>query len=236
MAKAMNTALWESGFLVRALFVIGENIEPAEEDLDVRLIEGDADMAYNGVPRQWAKHFANWRTRLQPYMENDGKSPLKMEFSPEALDRVNAAMRKMRAMLKPLPNQVALKPYAARVPNNVLKMAALVALTRPSPKVEERDVIIALHAMEEFLTAAVTMAKITTDSEFAQAVDAIEKLVAERGGILELSKVYRMQSAPVYEVNRYIDQLVAERRITKRQEVTGEWKLVLLRETERMAA
>ena len=90
--------------------------------------------------------------------------------------------------------------------------------------------------MEEFLTAAVTMAKITTDSEFAQAVDAIEKLVAERGGILELSKVYRMQSAPVYEVNRYIDQLVAERRITKRQEVTGEWKLVLLRETERMAA
>lgn len=232
MARAMNTALWESGFLVRSLFVIGENIEPAEEDLDVRLVEGDADQAYHGMPRQWAVEFEENVHRLaQRY-----GATFKIEFAPEALDRLNASMRKMRAMLKPLPNQVALKPYAARVPNNVLKMASLVALVEARPRVELRDVIIALGAMEEFLVAAVTMAKITTDSEFAQSVDALEKLIAERGGSLDLAKVYRLLAQPVYEVNKYIDQLVAERRVIKRQETTGSFTLVILRDTERMAA
>jgi hypothetical protein len=237
MSKAMNTALWESGFLVRSLFVIGENIEPAEEDLDVRLVEGDADMAYHGMPRTWADQCENVRQRLKRYVDDGAPFPIKMEFTPEALKRLNVAMRKMRAMLKPLPNQVALKPYAARFPNTVLKMAALVALREARREVDVREVIIALGAAEEFLAAAVTMAKITTDSEFAQSVDAIEMLVAERGGKLELAKVYRhFSSRPVFETNRLIDQLIAERRVVKRQEATGGFTLTLVQEEGRKSA
>ncbi|WP_025157253.1 bifunctional DNA primase/polymerase [Leifsonia aquatica] len=233
MRKAMNTSLWESGFLVRALFVIGENIEPSEEDLDVRLIEGDADAAYNAMPRQFAAEWQNTRRRLQGRYGDD---PIKMEFEADALARLNAAMRRMRADLKTRPNQVALKPYAARFPNQVLKMAALVALSEARVTVSERDVLIALHASEEFLTAAIIMAKLTTDTDFAQKVDAVEKLVAERGGKLELNKVYRHFSEPVFEVNKWIDQLVAERRVTKTRPITGDFTINLIRDTERMAA
>lgn len=237
MTKAMTGALWQSGFLVRALFVIGENIEPAEEDLDVRLVEGDADMAYHGMPRQWATEFENNHHRLRRYLETGAEFPLKIDFAPEALDRLNGAMRKMRAALRPLPNQEALKPYAARFPNIVLKMSALVAMSEARPKVEQRDVIIALAAAEEFLNAAVTMAKITTDSEWAQSVDEVEMLIAEKGGSLDLAKVYRhFSSRPVFETNRFIDQLVAEGRVVKRQEVTGRYTVSLARSEERKAA
>ncbi|MGN6324519.1 bifunctional DNA primase/polymerase [Pseudolysinimonas sp.] len=233
MAKAMNTALWESGFLVRSLFVIGENIEPSEDDLDVRLIEGDADAAYNGMPNEWARAWVKNRDRL----ELEGAFPLKMEYEPAALARLNAAMRKMRAVLKSRPNQVALKPYAARFPNQVLKMSALVALSEAQKLVTERHVLIALEASEEFLRSAVAMAKLTTDSDFAQQVDAIEKLVAEKGGKWELSKVYRSMDAPVFEVNRWIDQLIAEQRVVKRQDGLGApWVLAIAHDVERQAA
>ncbi|MBG6106619.1 bifunctional DNA primase/polymerase [Frigoribacterium sp. CG_9.8] len=232
MAKAMNTALWESGFLVRSLFVIGENITPSEDDLDVRLVDGDADQAYNGMPRQWAAEWSNIHRRLERY----GDFPIKMEFAPEALARLNSGMRRMRAELKSRPNQVALKPYAARFPNTVLKMAALVALSEARPQVEMRDVVIALHASEEFLSAAIIMAKLTTDSEFAQAVDGVERLITDGGGRLELSKVYKALPVPVWEANKLVDQLIAERRAIKRQETSGEFTLSLIQDTERKAA
>lgn len=228
MAGVMTEALWASGFLVRPLFVIGDNIEPREEDLDVRLIEGDADMAYNGMPRYWAGEWAKDRYKLRHYGE-----PIKMKFSPEALTRLNVGMRRMRAILKALPNQAALKPYAARFPNQILKMASLVALSEVRPEVELRHVIIALAASEEFLSAAVEMARLTIDTDYAQKVDEVERFVAERGGKVDPSKLYRSFKYPAFEVDRWVDQLVREKRIRKRPDMAnGGFELEIIKATK----
>jgi hypothetical protein len=238
MARVMTTEMWEQGFLARSLFVIGDNITPDEADLDIRLIAGDASTAYNLMPDQFAGEFRDAKYNLRRFRKDGAAKdePFQMQFEDKALKRLNDGMRRMRAILKEKDNQVALKPYANRFPDQVLKMSSLVALIGDRGIVEKIHVLIALHAAEEFLEAAIEMARLTLNSDFARQVDDIESFVASRGGKVDLSKIYRHLSQPAFEVNRLLDQLIAERRAIKRQEISGEFTIALIQDERKQAA
>lgn len=223
---------WDSGFMPRLIFVFGDQTTVTEADEDVRLVEGDVDKAYNAMPLQFAAEFREAKRKLAKFASQNadgGREPFPMKYEPDALTRLNLGRRKAVATMRAKPNGQMLGSYTRRIGNNMLKMSSLVALSEARNTVTERDVVIALGAIEEFLTAACRMAEMSVSSEFSLEVDQLEEQIAKKGGRIDAALIYRQAKRPVNETDRIIQQLVAERRAVRARTDRGDNIVQLLR-------
>lgn len=233
MANVITDELWESGFMARPLFAIGEEIRATEDELRFRRIKGKGQDIYDAFP----KHYAVAWSRVKQALRHEGDFPLEMDWTQEADDRMFTASKAIRHLLKRQSNQVAMTPYANRFTDEALiKMASLVALSAGRVVIELDDVKIALEAAEHFLADAIEMSKRTMFTDFTKRVDAVERFIAGHDGRVERSEIYRAFSESAFEVDRWIDQLTRERRAKRDESATGGNYIQIIRQQQKEAA
>jgi hypothetical protein len=225
LTKVLETKYWKSGFLARPVWTLGENAVRGPDTWRTRRIKGDAHQAYTAMPKQWAAEFMAARQRLKAF----GTFPLVIEHDQDALDRLDQFLRRLGKIAAGHPQEELLTPSFIRFGINIQICSALVALSEGRPNVTLSDTLIAIEQAEEWLDALIFMARETTTSLFARAVDEVEKFIYSKSGhAARLEEIHAWSPDELFVTNKHINQLIAEGRVEK-QPIQGQdaWRLVV---------
>ena len=217
LTSVLTRKMFETGFLARFLWFIGESVDIPEEDLGVR--EGSIDQALedrtqiNEWGDRWAATREVWMFRkMQP-----GKEYIRFE-SPETAEffrKVTARLEK--DTFKNHRNVDIITPSVIRLNRSLWKMAALVAISDNREEISMDDVLLVLLQGEELLGNLVYMAGSISNSTHAQAVDAVEKfLMTQRDHKARVEVIYRYFSSETkYDVDMLLVNLTSQGRAKK---------------------
>ncbi|MDF2990247.1 MAG: hypothetical protein K0S37_761 [Microbacterium sp.] len=219
MADVMGPTDWESGFLNRFLWAIGD---APSTDLDAltggvlsddELEDDEADDQLPGgeaMYQQWAAEFAK---NLNAVARPDGK-PNRMGIPRPVLQRHRDFAAKLYAIADRGVYAERLKPTFRRLIESVLRAAALVALSSGRARIELGDLLIAIEFAEEWATNILIMVQQTDETLRTREVNMIERALAERGGVVPLVEIHRL---PRFrnrrrEVEDMVGELIAQGR------------------------
>ena len=220
MADAMDPSDWESGFLNRFVWTLGDpplNSASAmigsflsEEDLaESADSDGDAQHKKDLSMRQyqqWAGEFSRSTLIIRRGLA-EGETAI-MRIPRAILQRQEAFAEKLIEIAESSPYRDRLRPTFRRFQETIMRCAALVALSRGSLRIEELDHLIALEQAEEWLKDMLIMVEATDESLRTREVNMIEKFVINNGGRASLSTLNRL---PRFENRRRdVDDLIAE--------------------------
>ncbi len=233
MVEVLDREMWESGFLARFIWAIGEPNKINPRTLEVDEVEDyDVAASYDAMPRQWAAEFAAITRRMS------AETPQPVKLSPEAKVRYKRFQDSLPDIYEGHKFEAMLAPTLTRFNDTVRKCAALVALVDGSFTIELRHLLIALEQAEEWAANAVSMVRRTTETGFARQVDRIEQFVAgQPGSAVRKERIYRTMSPAFekYEVDRFIAQLVAEGRASDDAQIDG-GRLIKIKQEGALAA
>jgi hypothetical protein len=219
MIEVLDRHMWESGFLARFVWAIGEpnTIDPRTLDVDEVDTYEDVQSSYDKMPGQWAAEFAATTRSMDP------GNPQPVRLSPEARARYKQFQDFLPDIYEGHKFEAMLAPTLNRFNDIIRKCAALVALSEGKAEISLRHLLIALEQGEEWLANAMDMVRRTTETGFIREVDRVERFIAEQGGRTTRAKVYRHMNARFKkdDVDRFIAQLVAEGRVEEPQQMDG---------------
>jgi hypothetical protein len=220
MVEVLDRHMWDSGFLARFIWAIGEpnKLDPRTLDVDEVDDYEDVQKSYDRFPAQWAAEFATVTRDMNP------KEPRPVRLSLDAKRRYKQFQDLLPDIYEGHKFESMLAPTLNRFNDTVRKCAALVALSEGSFEISPRHLLIALEQAEEWLANAMDMVRRTTETGFARQVSRIEAFVAASAkGQVRREQVYR-HMAPAFEkfdVDRYLQQLIAEGRVALEQAMDG---------------
>jgi hypothetical protein len=207
---------WESGFLNRFVWAIGEKKERTRESMRMAIRRpGDKESSIDPrmMQKHWAAEFEANIRRIQPI----AGEPTELDI-PEDVQEMNLDLAERLAnMVRGHRNEHMLAPTFIRFGIAVMKMACLVAMSMGTATVERDHYLIALEQAEEWAANIITMVDRTTESGFSKQVDDLERYIATAGGKAKLERIYNHMKIPVHETDRFITQLVATGRVRKYQ-------------------
>lgn len=219
MADVMSPEDWESGFLNRFVWAIGDL--PTEDDraddyLDDSEIDEDTPEVASGMAmyQQWASEFG---AAIQRISRPDNK-PNRMKIPRPVIER----HRQFKLALNAVATQnVAyterLRPTFRRLRETIMRCAALVALSAGRIDITMDDLLIAIEQAEEWVANIITMVEATDESLRTRQVNAIEKAVIANGGVMALAAIHRLPRFKNRrrEVEDFIAELVAQGRVDR---------------------
>lgn len=225
MSRVLNPPMFESGFLARQIFSIGERAILTREDIKVKQVTGNAARSYNAMPKYFSDRFAKIRTKLTAESDQPLGSPgVPVLLTDEAARRFEDAQWDILKQSEKLPGNSEI--YATcnnRMFDTIWKVAALLALSEGSAVAGLDHITLALHYAETWYDHLFQVIDSLADSVFSTACDEIEKYIASREGKeAEAAGIYAIRRAePVRVVDEYIKSLLTQRRISERQPKAG---------------
>lgn len=218
MANVIDADLWESGFLPRFVWAIGEPPVEDDEADELNLLEGDLALVDDPLPVQWADEFANIRSGL----EAGGTLPMPMRMDADAKDRHKVFTQSLKSMIAGHKHIARLKPTQTRFGTNILKCAALVALSEGKTTISLRHELIAIEQAEEWWANAVFMVNATDETPEIRRVNELERMISRRPNqMMPLEKINLESPHNHKVVDGLISQLVSEGRVTRFQQKSG---------------
>ena len=215
MEEVLDEGFWTSGLGNRMIWAIGTDLEPSEDAHDARQVEGYGPSEYDAMPRQWSAEFQVNRDAIKELVR---AQPGKILMDRGALSRQTKVQRALAKIPIGHKHEELLKPAMIRLGINIWKAACLAAMSRGSATISLHDELIAIEAGEEWLNNILRLVGTTTDSAFAREVSKVEAyIVAQKNSEARPDQIYAHSSRPKQEVDKYIDQLAAEKRIIKHQ-------------------
>lgn len=193
VAKNLKVEKIASGFIPRCLIVLPEPkvVKPEELMDDIRVLSSEndkelqaQDLMFTGCLRTLihARHY--WhkeRESLEPYTVAGEDARVLMDFSEVALERIKAAGNKcaILAANHPLYSEY-LNPCVERLGLSMLRMAALLAATEMSRRVELRHAVKAIRLAEFYLKGLETFVVCAADSDISKDIAQVETLLAKK--------------------------------------------------------
>lgn len=218
--NTLNRKMFESGFLARFQWWLGEDIEVGEDDLGVTL---GGETSY----REQARVIAGWRERFSQAKQkwvikgmsvDEGDLPIIEADSPETaafLERKTGSLE--FKLWSGDPNQDILKPSLRRTNITAAKMAALLAISDGRLTFGIDDILVALWHCEEVLANLYYIASQVASSDHAKQLDALYDYVLAHGEDVKSSLIFKHMSdrlgLSVLDVERYRDELRAQGRL-----------------------
>jgi hypothetical protein len=215
LTGVLETKLWESGFLARYVWTVGE---PAVKDKNahrVRLLRGDqVARAYDAMPTQWAAQFEAIKAHKLRWAAGDPQ--IAMDMTPEAEDRLSEFNETIMGIAHGHRFETIMTASLDRFRMNIMKCAMLVALSRGNIVAGLDDVLVAIEQAEEWLEAMLMMLDATTASVFSRAVDDVERFIAaQHGRQVRVDKIYAHFKIEKKTTDERLTQLFAEGRAIK---------------------
>lgn len=220
MIDVLDAEFWTSGFLARFVWGIGETIIARPEDMRINIRRRPA-MGGPGMAEQLGSELVaarEERRKLDGYFY--------MDLSEEAEERFNQFIAEHDAQVSKSRNFERLKPTSVRFRQNVLKCAALVALSEAgrSPVIDLRHLLIALDQAGEWWANILYVSSATDETVLVRDVSKLEQIVArEFAGEMPKHMVYRKSPRRrKRDTDELVDQLVAEGRADWHMPTAGE--------------
>ncbi len=219
----LNRKMFAKGFLTRMVWFIGETMEIPEELRGFRASGGDtADLSKIA---EWKLRFYDIRQtwgfrgmgRGRDYIETDDVAA---DFYQQMTARIESGP------LSSEPNWDIIKPSIIRLNTTMYKMAALIAIAAGRTAISKDDMLIALYQGEELLGNLVYVANNISDSEHSKTLDLVETFIATYPTGAGSPDVYRAMAnkgLTKKDVDGYIAELVAQRRIRYQPMGEGRW-------------
>ena len=192
MADVMGPDDWESGFLNRFVWAIGDapvdTIETVAGDWISEDELGDDETAINSgreMYQQWAAEFGSAIMRVA---RADGK-PTRMKMPQSVIERHRQFVGDLARVGK---GQYAdrLRPTFKRLNETILRCAALVALSSGRDRIELEDLLVCLEQAEEWVTNILIMVEATDETFRTREVNMIERAVLDNGGVMLLQQIH----------------------------------------------
>lgn len=207
---------WESGFLNRFVWAIGEKKDRSRESMRMA-IRRPGDKSSSIDPRMMQKHWAaEFEANIRAIQPIAGE-PTELDIPEDVQDMQLDLAERLADMVKGHRNEHMLAPTFIRFSIAVLKMACLVAMSMGQAVITRDHFLIALEQAEEWAANIITMVDRTTESGFSKQVDDLERYIATTGGKAKLERIYSHMKLPVGETDRFVTQLVATGRVRKYQ-------------------
>lgn len=227
MADVMGPEDWESGFLNRFVWAIGDDpvdtIDSVAGDwlLSEDLDEDSAEVESGSkMYQQWAAQFGN---AVQKVSRPDGK-PARMRLTREVVERHRQLAWDLNQLAARRTQYTErLRPTFRRLGESTFRAAALVALSEGRTNITLRDMLIAIEQTEEWVQNILVMVEATDESLRTREVNAIENAVLINGGTMTLASIHRL---PRFrnrrrEVEDLIAELVAQGRAQRDKDTNG---------------
>jgi hypothetical protein len=218
MADVMGPEDWESGFLNRFIWAIGDAPSTdvaalaggflTEDELDA---DTEAVISGGAMYQQWAAEFAQ---QVQAIARADS-APNRMRIPVSVARRHEAFVEQLFAIAARGVYAERLKPTFRRLGETVIRASALIALSSGRTRIELVDLLIAIEFGEEWAGNILQMVAATDESIRTREVNMLERTLYELGGIAPIVSMHRV---PRFmnrrrEVEGMIDELVAQGRV-----------------------
>lgn len=220
VVDALDRVMFESGFLARFQWFIGEDINVSEDDLGVSFGGESSYRQQLDVIAGWADHFRGvheaWSFRR---MQAPGNLPIIQPDNTETAEYFRKATAKIeKRLFAGDPNLDILRPSLSRTVITAAKFAALLALADNRFTFTKDDLLVALWHCEELLGNLHYIAGQVSSSEHAKQLDAVYDFIVQHGPDCKSERIFRAMSdkfgLDVSTVERYRDELRAQNRIS----------------------
>lgn len=217
MADVMGPDDWESGFLNRFVWGIGDppidTIESIAGDwIDEDELEEDTEAVRSGheMYQQWGAEFSNALVRV----ERPDRRPQRMKLPKEVIDRHRRFVQDLQKLGSKGPYVDRLRPTFKRLNETVLRAAALVALSDGRTRVDIKDMLVAIEQAEEWAANILTMVAATDESIRTRMVNKLEIALLEHGGVMPIQQIHRLPrfKDQSRETMGLIDELISQGR------------------------
>jgi hypothetical protein len=215
LSEVLLSEDWESGFLNRFVWAIGEKSEQTRDSMRMA-IRRPGHKESNIDPKQMQKHWSAEFGKNIRDIGGTGGEPVELDI-PEDVQEMNLDLaEKLARMVKGHRFEHMLKPTFIRFGITVLKMACLVAMSMGEKVVRRPHYLIATEQAEEWAANILEMVSRTTASAFEKQVDDVERFIAsQQSRRAKLERIYSHFKLPIYETDRFITQLVGTGRVRK---------------------
>lgn len=220
-SDVLTVTNFRSGFLTRFLYVVGtrpEGYEPPPIEQS-REEEDKTDAVFDGLVRHLALNRDYWEM-----YGGDGDT-----FPVRATDDAWARYQQFEADVRRTAGETLYAEVIAttseRMIHATLKVAALLAMDERATKIRLEHMLQAIAYAGEWMTNAVTMASMVSESEWQRDVDKLEQFVNSRGGTVSYAVAYRaFQDKRPFEFEEMIAAL-EQRGVLTRERNGSRWTL-----------
>lgn len=217
MADVMGPEDWESGFLNRFIWGIGDAPVDTIDSIAGDWIEEDElgdeyDVSSSGreMYQQWAAEFSAAIMKV----DRSDHAPQRMKLPRAVIDRHKQFVEDLQRVGSRGPYVDRLRPTFKRLNETVLRCAALVALSDGRTRVELKDMLVAIEQAEEWVANIMTMVEATDESIRTRMVNGLERALLEHGGVMPVQQIHRLPrfKDQARETMGLIDELISQGR------------------------
>jgi hypothetical protein len=214
MYQAIDRQMFKSGYLARHIWVEGVKVPVTMESISMQGRDEDAPSVndHDLLPRFWQSQVAINRRRV---MNIADPKPMPIDFTREAMERMNQARFKVVKGLEQMGDDTVLGPIGNRMLDTMLKVCGLLALQAGRTYVTVPDVLVALESCQRWLDNAVHVVDQIAASAFSRACADVEAFIAGREAQEAVSaQIYGfMKAYRVRDVDEYLQALVLQGRV-----------------------
>jgi len=220
-ADVLTVTNFRSGFLTRFLYVIGERPEgyqapPIEQSSEE---EDKEDKVFEGL----MEHLRRGRAYWEMYGEENGTVPIRADE--DAWTRYQKFESEVRAKANDTLYSEVIATTAERMIHSTLKLAAILAMDERKLRIGMEHMLQAIGYSGEWLTNAITMASMVSESDWQRDVDKLESFINGKGGTVSYAVAYRaFQDKRPFEFEEMIAAL-EQRGILTREKDGARWTL-----------
>lgn len=220
MTDVMEPGDWESGFLNRFLWTIGDPPKRSAKAMVGSWVpetevheESAADDPSSKTYQQWAGEFA--LAVRKSARAGDGYT--RMRIPVDVINRHEKFADRLIEIADESQYSDRLRPTFQRFQESIMRCAALVALIECSSRIEPIHHLVAIEQAEEWLRNMLIMVEATDESVRTRHVNLIEKTIAQSGGHMSMAAINRL---PAFKnQRRYVLDLVGELEAQGRAEI-----------------
>jgi hypothetical protein len=220
-ADVLTVTNYRSGFLTRFLYVFGNRPEgyqpaPIEQSKEE---EDKSDPVFDGLIAHLDRNRSYWEMY---YFDNETIPIRANDAAWKRYQQFEADVRK--AASETLYAEV-IATTSERTVHSVLKLAALLAMDERKKQIELKHMLRAIGYAGEWITNAVIMASMVSESEWQRDVDKLEQFINSKGGVVSYAVAYRhFQDKRPFEFEEMIQSL-EQRGILTREKNGSRWTL-----------
>lgn len=209
---ALEPSDWESGFLHRFVYAVGERIERTR-DMKKKRFAKRGDVAA-GKQFKMQKHWAaEFEERIRQLDAVGGGEMTTLEVEEWVVERDLEFIEYFEGILKGNQNEELLRPSVERFSWTIMKCAALVACSLGDATVRRIHYLVALEQAEEWLGNLLSIVSKTTQTTFRREVDKLEFWLHGRPQKrAKQTEIYR-RAVDKFTADKQLEQLIADGRV-----------------------
>jgi hypothetical protein len=198
VTDAIEPGDWESGFINRFVWAVGERKPRTRESKRLRVARGDRSGAGAPSASDWPRKWMIQFMQVVRSLETPDGELAEMDVADDVIERHIETEERLEALEQGSTYQNRLEATFTRLRVTILKCSALVALSDGSRIVQMKHYLIALEQGEEWATNSLAMVRATDESPLVRRRKRLLQHLVEAGGEMAMTDAYQL---PTFDID-----------------------------------